>query len=457
VTSLVSELDKELAKIKGEVAGLAHSGERNNAMDSGHAMSSKQGVVKASGIIERAAVSDGKAFSSLATIYVAGIVIVLSIWFISGLFYANFLIGWLLGLPLASLIVSGLIAVDQKTVAIVAVFGKFYAAKQAGLRLKFPYPFASVAGRVSLRTHELVVRAKIKTIDDVFVDLPVHVQLRVSDPERAFYQFDDPDAQIGSFVLSALRARTAALDMQHLFSDRDSIAQDIINGWTPDAKKPAKPEGGGDADAKEAPAAPIAAEAAPAEAAQPVAGIAKRLKDEFGFVIDALLLEEPIVPADIVTASNNVKAAQRGLEVARLEGKAHKTRIVKQAEADAEAKALSGKGTADQMKAIADGRVKIIKDLKAETGEGGESVLAFLGITQHLDTMRALGDSKASLIMLPGGLEGSARSISDGTTAFVAAMRAQSLKPPATTGGEARLGSEPTVVDGREGLAETRT
>ncbi|MBL0928547.1 MAG: hypothetical protein IBJ15_00250 [Alphaproteobacteria bacterium] len=422
-------------------------------MDNGHGLTSKQGVVKASGIITRGIVSDGKAFSFLATVYVAVIVTIVAAWFVSGIFQATFMIGWLIGLPLGSVLISSLIVVDQNSVAIVAFFGKFYAAKQAGLRLKFPYPLASVAGRVSLRTHELVVRAKIKTIDDVFVDLPVHVQLRANDPERAFFKFDDPDAQIGSFVLNALRARTAALDMQHLFSDRDSIAKDILKGWTPAPKKAPSPAGGGPASKAEGDAPPSETVPAPA----PVAGIADRLEADYGFTIDALLLEEPIVPTDIVTASNTAKAAQRGLEVAQLQGEAHKTRVVKQAEADADAKALSGKGTADQMKAIAEGRVKIIKDLKEETGERAEAVLAFLGITQQLDTMRALGDSKASLILLPGGLDGSARSISDGVTAFVTALRAQSLKTDAPAGEESRVATDPGVVEGREALAEKRS
>ena len=48
------------------------------------------------------------------------------------------------------------ITVRQHTMHIVEVFGKFYNAKDAGLRFKVPYPIGIVVGNVDLRIMELV-------------------------------------------------------------------------------------------------------------------------------------------------------------------------------------------------------------------------------------------------------------------------------------------------------------
>ncbi len=151
---------------------------------------------------------------------------------------------------------------------------------------------------------------------------------------------------------------------------------------------------------------------------------------EYGFEIEALLLEQPRIPHEIVDASNRVTAAIKLKEAATFEGDAHKIGVVKRAEADKDAKKLSGEGVAAQAKAIADGRLEIVKALKDEAHLEPASILAMQLMTQFFDTMREIGKSPSATIMLPGSIGGAGDYIRDGMASIMAALVA--ARPPKT-------------------------
>ena len=93
--------------------------------------------------------------------------------------------------------------------------------------------FARIGELTEAREAEMEMLRLIKTKDNVFVSLPVHLQLRIVDAKAALYQLDDPGSQIASFVLNAVRARTADMTMQDLFAQRDTIADAVLKGWDP--------------------------------------------------------------------------------------------------------------------------------------------------------------------------------------------------------------------------------
>jgi len=140
-------------------------------------------------------------------------------------------------MPLAVLLVGYLayktfFTVKQKTAVVIERLGKFQRIAQSGLQLKIPL-IDQKSGMVNLRVRELPVNIETKTKDDVFVNLIVSVQYYVTNnPEgirKAFYQFDNPEAQIQSYVFDSIRSEVPKLILDDVFSEKDKIAVAVQN------------------------------------------------------------------------------------------------------------------------------------------------------------------------------------------------------------------------------------
>ena len=262
---------------------------------------------------------------------------------------------------------SMILVVRQQTVAIVEVFGRFYATKAAGIRLQFPFGVARVAGRMNLRLQELESNVEVKTLDNVFVNIPVSLQYRVleSRVQDAFYALEDPDHQINSFVLNVIRTAASGLSLEHLYTEKSKITEEVET----------------------------------------------ELKDRlagYGFAIEAVLIDQPSPPRDVQDAFNRVIAAQREKEAAKLEAEAKRIRIIAEAEAEKESKRLQGEGIAAQRSAIALGFRESIAAIKGASGEGVDDamIIATLIATNQFDTIREVG-TKGNLILMPFTADGS--------------------------------------------------
>ena len=117
-----------------------------------------------------------------------------------------------------------------------------------------------------------------------------------------------------------------------------------------------------------------------------------------------------IKPGDKVNAAmNDINAAQREQVAASARGETEKILKVKQAEADAESKALQGQGIANQRKAIISGLQESVELFqKSVPGATPTDVLTLVMMTQCLDTLKEVGaNSRTNTIMVPhspGGL-----------------------------------------------------
>ena len=100
---------------------------------------------------------------------------------------------------------------------------------------------------------------------------------------------------------------------------------------------------------------------------------------------------------------NDINGAQREQIAAQARGEAEKILKVKQAEAEAESKALQGDGTARQRQAIIKGLQSSVEQFKsAVEGSTARDVMAMVLLTQYFDTMREVGVmGKSSTIFLP--------------------------------------------------------
>jgi regulator of protease activity HflC (stomatin/prohibitin superfamily) len=251
--------------------------------------------------------------------------------------------------------------VEQQTAAIVQRFGKFVAIAMPGLNIKIPF-IDAVAGRINLRVQQLDVRVETKTEDNVFLQAVVSVQYNVLPTKiyEAYYRLADPEAQITSYVFDVVRARVPQIKLDDVFEKKDEIA---------DAVK--------------------------SELAE--------VMDDFGYGILKALVTDIDPDPKVKAAMNEINAAQRLRVAATEKGEADRILKVKAAEAEAQSKALQGKGIADQRKAIVDGLRQSVEEFRhGVPGATAQDVMNLVLMTQFFDTLKEVGlSSQTNTIMIP--------------------------------------------------------
>lgn len=270
------------------------------------------------------------------------------------------------------LLFSGLFTVQQQTHVIVERFGKFLKIAGPGLNFKVPL-IDTIAGRVTHRVRELEIKIESKSKDDVFVDLLIAVQYFVEEADEAVmaahYKLTNPQQQMSSYVFDTVRALVPEMPIDHVFGEKERIA----------------------------------------------AAVKDRLEEtmrQFGYTILQSLVNDIQPDHKVKEAMNQVNASARLREAARNEAEAQKIRVIASAEAEARAKELQGVGIARQRLAIANG----LKESVAACSEAGispEEATRMVLLTQHYDTVTAVGgNAKATVIMMPYG-PGGMSSVSD--------------------------------------------
>jgi regulator of protease activity HflC (stomatin/prohibitin superfamily) len=251
--------------------------------------------------------------------------------------------------------------VEQQTAAVIQSFGKFVRVASPGLNTKLPI-VESVAGRINLRVQQLPVRVETKTEDNVFVHVVVAVQYHVmaSKVYEAFYKLSDADSQITAFVFDVVRARVPRVKLDELFEKKDEIADAVKSELA-------------------------------------------HVMDDFGYIIIKALVTDIEPDQKVKEAMNEINAAQRMRVAAMEKGEAERILRVKAAEAEAQSKALQGKGIADQRKAIVEGlRESVDTFQKSVPGATAHDVMSLVLMTQYFDTLKELGlSSRATTILLP--------------------------------------------------------
>jgi len=291
-----------------------------------------------------------------------------------------------------------LFTVDQQSVAVITRFGKFVRVSQPGLNVKTPW-IEWVGGHVDLRVKQLPVEVETKTVDNVFVKVKVAVQYYVL-PEKvydAYYKLSNAKQQIESFVYDVVRAQVPKMKLDEVFEKKDDVANAVKT-----------------------------------ELAEAM--------DDFGYGI----LKAPVTDIDpdakVKAAMNEINAAQRERVAANEKGEAEKILRVKQAEAEAQSKALQGKGIADQRKAIVEGlRDSVAQFQEAVQGATAQDVMNLVLLTQYFDTIKGLGEtSRLNTILIPHSPGAMADLTAQIRDAFITAEQVK--------GGEAHNAAEKAVA-----------
>lgn len=213
------------------------------------------------------------------------------------------------------------------------------------------WPLVSVAGRLTLRIQQLDVLCETKTKDNVFVQVAIATQFRVvaQGAYEAFYRLTDPRGQIQSYVFDVVRSTVPKMELDEAFASKDEIAQAVL----------------------------------------------EQLRDvmiDYGHEILAALVTDLSPDARVKASMNEINASRRLKEASAHKAEADKTKQVKAAEAEAEARYLSGLGVARQRKAIVEGLQASVAEFSSDVeGATPKDVMDVLLLSQYFDTLSVVG------------------------------------------------------------------
>jgi regulator of protease activity HflC (stomatin/prohibitin superfamily) len=264
------------------------------------------------------------------------------------------------GLFVLGTIFSGFFQVRTAEAVVIQRMGKFLRVANAGMNFKLPW-LDQIAGRIDLRVQQLALDVETKTKDNVFVRIPVSVQYHVIPTKvyEAFYKLANPKQQISSYVFNVILGHVPKMNLDDAFLQQSDIAIAIKQGLDD-------------------------------------------VMQTYGYAIDQALVTDIQPDEKVKAAMNEINAAQREQVAASARGETEKILKVKQAEAEAESKALQGQGIANQRKAIIEGLKSSVEAFSsAIPGTTARDVMMLVLVTQYLDTIKEIGaqDKSNTLFM----------------------------------------------------------
>lgn len=276
------------------------------------------------------------------------------------------------------LLIKSILIVREATSVVIERLGKYHRIAHAGFSLIIPFVDRRAAV-MNLRVQQLDVTVETKTLDNVFVNLQVSVQFQVGRDQvrEAFYALDNPRNQIASYVFDDVRAEVPKLILDDVFAKKEDIALAVQQNI-------------------------------------------HDIMDNYGYMIIKALITDIDPDHKVKDAMNRINAAKRDKEAAFEEGEAKKIKIIKEAEAEAESKRLSGEGIARQRLEIVRGFKESVEDFKKSLDKvTHEEIMQFVLMTQYFDTIKDIGaNSKNSSILMPhspGGMKDFQNQIIQGT------------------------------------------
>lgn len=240
--------------------------------------------------------------------------------------------------------------VPEKEVGVVEDLGQFKRLVGEGPSCII-WPLQSVVGRLSLRVQQLDVLCETKTKDNVFVQVGVAVQYKVVTESAydAWYRLTSPTSQIQSYVYDVIRSTVPRMELDEAFESKQDIAHAVL------------------------------------------AQLQNVMKD-YGYSIVNTLVTDMSPDSKVKASMNEINAARRLKEAASHQAEADKVRQVKAAEAEAEARYLSGLGVARQRKAIVQGLQASVSEFSGEVaGAKPKDVMDILLLSQYFDTLSSVG------------------------------------------------------------------
>jgi len=253
-------------------------------------------------------------------------------------------------------------SIEESNVGVIERFGKFNKLEPAGFVCLNCCCGEAIAGQVSLRVQQLLVKVETKTRDNVFIFISVAVQYSVMRDKvyEAYYKLSQPHAQIEAHVSASIRARAPKIPLDALFEIKEDLAR----------------------------------------------GVAEELEKAMsnaGFQIMDVLITDIDPDASVKHAMNEINSSERLRVAALAKAEAAKILKVKEAEADAEARHLAGKGIALARQEIVRGLEESVQQFTSHVaGTNPNDIMRLILTTQYFDAMKDIGaNSKSNVIYIP--------------------------------------------------------
>lgn len=270
----------------------------------------------------------------------------------------NLVVAVVLGLFAVGYFLSSFFTIHTKQAAIVERFGKFARVANEGLNFKTPF-IESVVYTEDLNMQLMDVEVQSKTKDDATVTIPVRVQYYVlaEKVKEAYYELDDPEAQIKAHVENVILGAVPKMDLDDTYKQEDVIANRIKETLT-------------------------------------------TVMSKFGYAIENALVIR-IVPAEaVVKAMNDINAARRDKVANEAKAESERILLVGRAEGEKQAQILAGEGVAGEQKAIVDGLRDSLKDFEAgQTGLTAQMAVQMIMMARYFDALKEIGANSNTILM----------------------------------------------------------
>jgi len=240
--------------------------------------------------------------------------------------------------------------ISTAEVGVIESWGKYSRLVQPGLNF-IMCPMEQMVGRLSFRVQQLDVRVETKTLDNVFLTAVVSVQYQILKEKvyDAFYALTNPAQQITAHVYDVMRSQLPTLELDAVFEAKEDLALAVKSQLS-------------------------------------------ETMSAFGYQILQTLITDLDPDQRVKNAMNEINSAKRLKFAVAERAEGDKILQVKSAEAEAEAKYLSGVGVAKQRKAIVDGLKSSIVDFAGGVkGSSTKEVMDLLLLTQYFDMIRDVG------------------------------------------------------------------
>jgi len=222
--------------------------------------------------------------------------------------------------------------------------------------------FEQLVGRLSYRVQQLDVRVETKTLDNVFVTAVVSIQYQILQEKvyDAFYALSNPTQQITAHVYDVIRAELPNLELDAVFEAKEDLALTVKNALS-------------------------------------------ETMTQYGYQILQVLITDLDPDQRVKNAMNEINSSKRLKFAVAERAEGEKILKVKSAEAEAEAKYLSGVGVAKQRKAIVDGlRTSIVDFSEGVKNTSSKEVMDLLLLTQYFDCIRDVGqENQCKTVFVP--------------------------------------------------------
>eukprot|EP00929_Paragymnodinium_shiwhaense_P036107 TRINITY_DN1939_c0_g2_i1.p1 TRINITY_DN1939_c0_g2~~TRINITY_DN1939_c0_g2_i1.p1 ORF type:complete len:304 (-),score=67.41 TRINITY_DN1939_c0_g2_i1:352-1263(-) len=216
---------------------------------------------------------------------------------------------------------------------------------------------------ITSRVEQILCDVRTKTHDNVFVNVIVAVQYAVlsESVENAMYKLSDVEGQVQSYVADVVRSQVPKMSLDEAFEKKDDISDACRDQL-------------------------------------------QKNMAAYGFSIERALVTELQPDREVANAMNAINTQKRLRDAAIMAAEAEKIKVVKAAEAAADAQHLQGQGIARQRAAIIEGLKDSICGGTNET-LSSDKVSELLLITQYFETLRDIGaNSKSSTVFVPSGV-----------------------------------------------------